>query len=299
LPLTEFTVDVVQEALEDLALEMGKRFSPVELSRMAAIVHRLSEGLPAMLARCLDWIEAGLWMGMDRLESQELFDRLASPYIDEGILTQDSLIPQYDESTEIRLTALRHAYRVLVPYRLFTQSHLRHHCRSDPAFSEALQDVPWLMEDLWKAMSATSLLKRPLREPWKEIHRPIRRLLHRYYYKTHAECAEAHSQARAFVAMWADKQVGKEQVIGLVECVWHEAVALRLQPPAEMERVLSESVASLSAALRPSQAYTPEELRSFAAEQMRSDEELEDAVSAVPGLFNRLAQIVLMPPLES
>jgi TIR domain len=295
LPLTEFKADVVQQALHDLALEMDRTFSAAELRKNAAAVHRLTEGLPALLARCLQWIRAEEWLGMDRLESQELFEELADPYIREGLLARDSLFTEDQGQAGESLRALEQAYRVLAPYRLFTQSHLRHHLETDPAFSAALEDQRWSMEDLWKAIGGTALLARPLNEPWQEIQAAIRRLLHRSYYCSDESRAEAHSEARKFVEVWADNQSGKEQVIGLVECLWHEATVLGLREPAEMEQRLSESARMLSLALRPSTAYTPDELRDYACVRMRDDEEFQDTVSNVDGLFTRLINIVVTP----
>lgn len=300
LPLTEFKADVVQEALHDLARTTGRDlpYASMELSRHAAQVYRLTEGLPALLVRCLQWIDTQEWLEMERLESQELFDELTDPYVRQGLLTQESLFPDGRQTGESQ-TALEQAYRVLAPFRLFTRSHLTHYLESDPAFRAALQDQQWSMEDLWAAISKTALLRRPLNEPWKQIHTAIRRLLHRHYYKSDDQRAGAHSEARKFVEVWADKQSGKEQAIGLIECLWHEAMALRLRPTAEMEQRLCESASLLSKEIRESSAYTPDELRSYAAERMQDDEEFQEAVGDVDGLFLRLVEIVLNPTQES
>jgi hypothetical protein len=298
LPLTEFKVDVVQDTLRDLAKQMGRSFGPDEFEHNAVLVHRLSEGLPALLVRCLQWIRAEEWLAMDRLDSPELFAELAHPYIREELLSPESLVPGRDVQAREPRRALDEAFRVLAPYRLFTQSHLRHHLGSDRAFETILEDLGWSMEDLWKAISATALLLRPLNEPWQEIHSAIRRLLYRYYYTSSTQRAEAHREARKFVEVWADRQAGKEQVIGLVECLWHEAAVLRLSGSAETERALSESARTLSQALKPSSAYTLTELREYAAERMRNDEEFQEVLSD-PELFNALVGLVVAPRQES
>jgi hypothetical protein len=303
LSLTEFKVDVVQQALHELSEEMELTFAAVEQRKNAALVHRLTEGLPAVLVPCLQWIQAQEWLLMNRLESQQLFEKLAAPYIRDGLLTQRSLFLEGHEPADEALSTLEQAYRILAPYRLFTQSHLRYFLKSDPAFGSALNSAQWRMEDLWKAISGTALLTRPLDEPWQEIHPAIRRLLYRYYYNSPEQRAAAHSEARKFVEIWAESQSGKEQVIGLVECLWHEAIVLRLQSSAEMRQSemrqrLCQSAATLSRALKPSPAYTVEELRDYAADRMTSDEELQEAVSDVDSLFASLVEIVVTPPLE-
>jgi TIR domain len=294
LPLTEFKVHTVQQALEDLAAETNARFSSAELKRYAEQVHRLTEGLPALLVECLRWIHAEEWLEMDRLETQALFEQLTEPYIRQGLLARDSLFPG-GQGKAAEPLPLEHAYRLLAPYRLFTLSHLRHHLDSDPAFTTALRSQRGFMADLWKAISGTALLLRPLNEPWQAIHPTIRRLLYRHFYTSDDRRAGAHSEARKFVEVWAEQQVGKEQVIGLVECLWHEATTLSLLKPAEMERRLIDSARTLSLALESSSAYTLEELRDYAAERLRNDEELEEVVSIADGLFARLTEIIITP----
>jgi hypothetical protein len=81
-----------------------------------------------------------------------------------------------------------------------------------------------------------------------------------------------------------------------VECLWHQAAALRLINPGDMSKELPKSARQLSLDLRPSAAYTLAELRDYAAERMSVDEEFQDTVSNVSGLFNRLVQLVVEPP---
>jgi len=296
LPLTEFHTDVVEQALHDLANEMGLPIPPSLIRVNAAQVHRLTEGLPALLVRCLQWIRANQWVAMDRrLADPRRFDELAVPYIKDELLTSASLLPASLTDSQAHMEALVQAYRVLTLYRLFTQSHLRHYLESDDEFRAALTAARWVLPDLWRAIGETALLKRPLNEPWQEIHAAIRRLLYRYFYRTESEREQAHSEARLFIELWADGQIGTEQVIGMVECLWHESVAVGSRDPAEMERRLAESARKLSSSLRESSAFTLPELRTFVVERMADDEELQAALRAVPGLFGRLVAIVERP----
>jgi hypothetical protein len=294
LPLTEFSPDVVEAALRDLAGEMERMYDAAYFRRNAQRVHRLTEGLPALLVRCLDWIRDEEWFGMEGLETQELFEELTGPYIQSELLAPQSLFPGGPAQGDEPLKALAHAFRVLSPYRLFTRSHLCHYLESDDSFSECLRDQRWNLEHLSKALSGTALLWKPLDEPWHAIHAAIRRLLYKHYYRSQEQRAGAHSEAGKFVEVWAGQLGGKEQVVGLVESLWHEANVLRLRQPAEMEQRLSESARALSRALQ-SPAYTVGELRDYATERIRNDEELEETVSIVDGLFTRLVEIVATP----
>src|SRR5271166_5309510 len=295
LPLTEFSVDVEHHALLDLAGEMGRNFALSEFRQNSMLVHGLTEGLPALLMPCLQWIRMEQWVGMDRLQKQAVFEELADPYIQEVLLAQESLFLENQRHAKISQLALTQAFRVLTPYRLFTQSHLRHHFESDTVLREALAALNWSIEDLWRVISSTSLLTRPLHEPWQEIYPAIRRILYRYFYNSNESRVEANREARKFVEVWADRQVGKEQAVGLVECLWHEAVVLSLSRPDELEESLSESARALSQTIKPSVAYTQAELREYVAERMRGDEELEKVVENAPGLFDKLVTIFYRP----
>jgi hypothetical protein len=303
LTLTEFTSEIVVQALRDLAAEMDRKFSPGYFERNGRLIHRLGEGLPAMLVPCLRWVREQEWIDLEPLESPELFIRIAEPYIQERLLSYDSLYPQTSELPRRRwrgdpgrlLDALAEAFRLLVPYRLFTQSHLRHRVLSDRAFAEALDGLGWKVEDMWDAISRAALLKRPLDEPWQEIHPAIRRLLYRYFYQSDESRIQAHDEARKFVEVWATQQAGKEQVIGVVESLWHEAVGLRLSRPGETEERLLDSARNLARDLIPSEAYTVSELQDFAVSQLLSDEEFRQAVDNVPRLFDRIVAIYREP----
>jgi hypothetical protein len=292
LPLSEFTPDVVQEALADLAAEM--EFSQTAIINYAQPVHRLTEGLPALIARCLRWIRDEEGVEMERLEKRELFEQFAYPYIQQELLTPESLLPYGQRQDEESLRALMQAYRVLAPYRLFTQSHLRHHRENDDEFRVAMAASGWDMAGLWAAIDGTSLLRRPLDEPWQEIHGAIRRLLYRYFCRTDEKCADVHDEARKFVEVWTEGQTGKEVARGLVECLWHESITLSQRDPAGKKQALIQTAERLSRDIQESRAYMPPELRAFAVEQMHNDEEFQEAIGDQE-IFDRLVEIVATP----
>jgi hypothetical protein len=295
LALTEFKQDVVEKVLRDLAGSMRRNFRDDTFTECAELVHGFTEGLPALLVRCLRWIQVEQWQDLERLRDGELFADLAHPYIKDELLSAEGLGSVSQTTTATSLRCIKDVLRILVPYRLFTQSHLHHYIDPDPAFLQTMADAGWSIEDLWNAISGTALLVRPLDEPWQTIHYAIRRLLYRYYYKSDESRAAAHRQARTFVELWAAEQIGKEQVIGLMECLWHEACALSLTDTDKIGEGLGESARKLSAAIRPSTAYTAGELRRYAVTKMREDEEFQEAIDHQTWLLNRLAGIVEKP----
>lgn len=299
LSLTGFAVEIVGQALRDFAAECHRHDAPDTLARYAASVHRLSEGLPGLLIRCLHWIRDEDWLEMERLDGQELFEELARPYITADLLSPHSLFERtphpgllpVDGSGRPRL-ALEHAFRVLSPYRFFTLSHLTHCLESDPGFARAVQQAGWTGQDLLQAISDTALLEEPLNEPWQELHPSIRRLLYRYYFKSAEQRVAAHRDAMDFIRIWSGRQSGREQVIGLVEALWHQAVMLSLSEPAALESSLAESARKLAGQLAHSESFTAAELRRYAVRRLRDDGELQEATSSVTGLFDRLIAIV-------
>jgi hypothetical protein len=300
LPLSQFEADVVQGALVQLADEMDLEYSDTDARRDTNLVYELTQGLPALLTACLEWIQEDGMFDLDELKSPEKFRELASPYISGELLARESLLPRMTGNPLDRdgfaaaLRAVQEAYRVLAPFRLFTRSHLHHYLEADAGLRAALAAPGWNAEDLWTAVSDTALLDR-LRELWKVVQPAVRRLLYRYYYTSDEVCATAHSEARKIVEVWASQQTGKEQAAFLIECLWHEAMALRRAPASELEQRLLASASTLSRHFRGSLAYAEDDLRSYAAEQMADDAELQHAVSLVPGLYDRLIEIVRDP----
>jgi hypothetical protein len=295
LPLSEFKPAVVAAALVDLAAQMGRSPGSAAIEAYADLVYRMSEGLPALLARCLLWIEREEWVGMSRLGDQDEFEELAGNYLDEVLLGSANLFrTSRPPDEQVRLTVVA-ALRGLAPYRLFTLAHLRHLVEGDAPLAAMLTDLGWSVEKLWGEINATALLRRPLDEPWQELQGAIRRLLFRYFYPTDSDRAAAHARARRFVAVWSDGLTGGDQVTGLVECLWHEAAELRYRRADNAAAVLRQSAAALVGSLRSSTVYTESELRMLGAQRMRNNDEFQDTVAYIPGLFDELVAIVDVP----
>jgi hypothetical protein len=296
LDLTEFNVYVVNDALHDIRQAHHLDIGNEALWRTAEHLHRISEGLPALLAESIRWLQATHWADRERLKSQELFERFAGSYIEQALFSVASLVPWGGKELEKPRYALEYALRMLASYRLFTVSHLDHHVSSDTQLSVILQDVGWPVHELWRALGRTALVSQPLHEPWQRIFPAVRRLLFRYYYSTSDQQVTAHRTACEFYERWGkDRPAGGEQGAMLVESLWHEAERLKLEQPSTMDLDLTGYARERSQILKMS-AFDEEELRNHTVRLMRDDDELQEAVAHVSGLFERLVAIIEPPP---
>ena len=160
-----------------------------------------------------------------------------------------------------------------------------------PDLLRVVDYLEWPLEELWNRISRTALLKRPLDEPWQEIHDAIRRLLFRFYYPTTEERVAAHRDAGSFVKVWADKQSGKEQVIGMLDCLWHEAEGLRLTK-FQRNGCGAERVGKEICSRHPAVGCVHEkELRDYATSRMMEDEEFQESIRHAEGLIDTLVDI--------
>jgi hypothetical protein len=287
--LTGFREDVVLDALCDLARDTGSKRTRTELRPLAGQVHQLSEGLPALLAGYVEWIGRARWMGLDRLDGQDSFDAIATPYITGGLLSPESLYNRrLDVSPELR-PALVEALYALVPYRFFTGSHLSYHAR-EGRLGDALVRLGWREEELLAAVRRTAVLRLPQDEPWDVISPPIRRLLFRHWYPSADRRACAHQTAREFLESYARNLGGLERALVCIECLWHEAEALSLTTDprkAELLIALAERLsADLAGPTGPTGVMVPSfrdrEVRDSTVRRMRDDGELQHAIGDRP-----------------
>lgn len=302
LPLGGFGAAAVQDALEELARRMPDVVrSPTELRDDALLVQRVTEGVPELVLRSLRWIEKEDWIEIDRLddrldERRELFDEISLRYIEDRLLSQASLFPGEEgqsPGSARQLKALREALRSLAPYRLFTRYHVEQ-LDSDPSVRAAMKDANWELDDLWQAIGGMALLRQPLDEPWQELHSVVRRLLYRHFYPA-ADRAEAHRRAQKFSKEWAEELTGKEQIVGLVEAIWHETARLRSEGAATVgDGNLIRFARELSLKIK-SAPYSEAELRNYAAERIRNDDELRREVAGPEDIFEKLIAAIVEP----
>lgn len=293
LPLTAFTNDEIGEALSDLVSRTGKDLGRSQREQTAAWLGDLSAGVPELLASCLRWIEAKQWHQLDLLADDEMFREFGYPFVRDRLLSSASLLPlgPPDHAGE-RRQVVEDALRLVAPYRIFTQSHLRQHLDPGSAFSRELTSVGWSLDDLGNALTRSALLARPQDEPWQVVQPTIRKLLFRYFYETDELRFAAQLRALAFDRIWSQGQIGSDQVVGLAECIWHDASALRMSDPGQLQSRLIESATALISTLRPAEIYSVDDLRHLLAAELCNDADLRDLLSGAAGAFDRLIHVV-------
>jgi len=299
--LSEFSVDVVTEALERLARRTNRTMT-FELYQHAVRIHRQSEGLPMLLTECLQWT-ARHWGELHLLEDRNTFHEIASPYVDGVLLSPASLRGSGPVPTSEQMEAMREALGVLCVFRLFTGSHL-----SGPAsrgeLRKARTGVRWSTDDLWNAVIGTDLIYRVEKGAPMTIDRPIARLLFRYWYPSEDDRGQANREACDFLQSFTARLTGSLAADMLIECLWHEAQAsILLKHQADLEPSLIQLASRLSSSLKPDGAFTVAYLRGYAAESLEEDQqELWDALRDIPGLspelFDRVVEAVLHPEPE-
>ncbi len=291
LPLSEFPEYVVYTAI----VELGRNLGADRQWDCARRLHQLSEGLPALLVRSLQWADRHQFLEIEESESESAFDEVARDYIRDHLLAVESLLPSGSLDPGRSLDVVHRALRALTTYRFFTQSHLQFHLDKDTDFARALGDAGWSIGDLWDVLGRTSLCGNANTELWLEFEPSIRRLLHRYFYRSDTERIAAHSEATTFYMGWtADHSAGREQPVVLVECLWHEASRLVLAQPDDVPRQLPVVAAELTRTFTNTSLYRPQEFSRFVARRMRDDEEFQRLVSQPDGLFDELVKSVVL-----
>ena len=281
--LSEFTPQIVDQAVQ----QYQPRWTAQNTRACAELLHRLSEGLPALLARWLDWAEDKQFFELaEEAEEDEAFDTVVRPYVVSDLLRPEVLFTRRHAYATRYAEVIRRALRSLVVYRLFTRSHLLFHHDLDTRLQQLVADVGWTFAELWEAVTKVTLLVSDGREMWREISPPIRRLLYGYYYRSDADRVRAHRDARAFYERWVGKEAAQELGVMMVECLWHETSRRLLEEPSTIPAELPAVAGALARDFLSSTMYSPDEFAWFVARRLSKDDELQLALSGFGTVFD-------------
>ncbi|MGW6936724.1 TIR domain-containing protein [Lentzea sp. NPDC054927] len=287
LGLSEFKLEVIEDAVRDGAADAEDSL----VRKSALLLQQESDGLPALLLAWLDWAHDANLIGIERgLRKATTFEAVTAKYVRNDLLTHDVLFPS-GAGNALAKKALEHALKVLVPYRLITQSHLKFHFDDDAALRDDVTAAGWDMRELWTALNATSLLD-PRMGLWRVINSPIRRVLYRFYYRSDDERVTAHEEAKWCYQRWTVNEAGSEQVMMMKECLWHELCRQLLQQPAELRQALPEAAAQYAKAFLSSGLYDRREFVECVHELLIEDHEFQLTLHDHVGLFQEVLSAI-------
>lgn len=282
LNLSEFKLDVIEEAVGD-----GVDAEDSLIRKAAVLLQRESDGLPALLSAWLDWAHTRNLIGIEQgARSSRTFEDVTAKYVKKDLLTHDVLFPSGVKNAPAAKKALDDTLKALAPYRLITQSHLKFQYDGNDELRSSVASAGWNMEDLWGALNKTSLLE-PRNSLWRVISPPIRRVLYRYYYRTHVVQLAAHQQAKQCYQRWTVNEAGTEQVEMMKECLWHELCQQLLQP-SPVRQALPEAAGRLAREFLNSTHYTPGEFVAGVQNLLIEDDEFQLALQDHDGLFQEV-----------
>jgi hypothetical protein len=290
LPLTHFDQTVVEKALRTIA---GSSHDKEWYQKNAINLHGASKGLPALLVRYMKWMQEKEFAGLDRIGTQDLFNELAVPYVQETVLSIWSLLQAGGNELAPKRFVIERTLLHLSPHRLFTYALVQTIVGIHNSLEDDLLQLGWTIDDLWQAIDRTHLIQ-PADEIWRVMYPAIRRILFRFAYIDASVQADAHAKAEQFYSDQSNSVLvtaGKEQSVFFVERLWHKAESLRLRPMSDVVQQLEAFVDDLFVEnIRPD-GFTRQELVNYVCERALDDSELQEALDMIqPGLLRRLLQ---------
>jgi hypothetical protein len=283
--LTGFGDSVIRDALRDT----GLKFEGNQLAVWADSLHRMTAGLPALIVLALEWADNSGYASVQASTSDDTFDTVVKPYIEDDLLSITTLLPEGGEKIRSRHSAMLAAFRAIAPYRIVTKSHLKYHLERDQQLAAELTRAGWGKDDLWLAIEK-SALTRPVQNPWLSQYPSLRQLLYRYFYRDAQAQRDTHLGARAFYEQWrADGPAGTEQVKILVESIWHAAMTMCCTNGSDIRTSLPALAVELTRKMiRPEMYYESSERHAYVRRLLNDDEELLRLTEPYDGLFDEV-----------
>jgi hypothetical protein len=295
LPLTQFKPPVIRETLVKVVRKAGHDFPDSWFEENVNRLYKVTEGLPALHIRYIDWMQGNGFKDLDWIEGSEGFKALAQPYLDKALLTAQCLIHSGGVNMEKRLKILKSSFLKLSPYRRLTRSHLNKLYEEDKDFRGDLDGLKWTINNLWTAIRDTHLTEPNRKEMMRKVYRPIRRLLFRCQFPSLSDQSKAHKTAADFYEnWWQDDHLSADIQSSLVlEYIWHYAEHLRLANSPHAVDEITDITKGLLDRVYPNHRFDKDQIVEHLEDQMTEDEELQECLDEIDQtLFDRLLSLL-------
>jgi len=293
--LSPFTRNVIYSTLDSMVEKDGVNVGSSWIKKTADQLHRVTEGLPALLVRYLGWIRNNSYIfGPDDLESPSLFRKLAIPYIEETVLSPDSLLPGEGNANHIepKCDILKTALSQLCVYRRFIARYLDGLIKGQPELASKLNDLEWTTINLHEALKCTYLMEPLANDLWTVFYPAVRRLLFRYYYLTFEQQAQVHQQAVQFYKDRWQEWIGTDRAIVILEHLWHQIESQHLQDGGNLANITKLAKTTIDIESK-SERYSSYEIAAMVKARMLEDIEFQTVTQQIDiGLFDRLLDIL-------
>lgn len=301
--LTPFTENVISITLRHMLDRDSVIIGNNDLAETAQSLYQITEGLPALLILYLGWIQENEYIfDKKELEEKELFGLLTKPYIEEKIISADSLLPAENDANQIKpkYDVLGAALKELCSYRRFIMRYLDDWLSNEDNIKSSMPALKWSISDLHGALKRTYIMEPTSNDLWTVFYPAVRRLLFRYFYGTRSQQEEAHKRARKFyLAHWQEWD-GTDRAIIIVEYLWHTSECLKLKKAGATEKLIIDFAREIFNDSVKSNLYSIQEIREIIMSRMGDDEEFQNSIYRIgPEVSKKLMLILKAPGEES
>lgn len=295
--LSPFTYHVVYQTLDEMVVDNDVNYGQKWVAETAKQLRRITEGFPALLSIYLGWIKENAFIfDPEELEDQKLFTKLAKPYVEDTILSLDSLFHGESDANRIQpqYIALKEAISRLCLYRRFVTRYVGHLLQDNTNVNNILHKLSWEIDDLHKVLKRTYVFEpTSALDLWTVFYPEVRRLLFRYFYATSEQQVEAHQNAGEFYRDRWFEWDNTDRAIVLLEYLWHQTEYFRLIRVDRAEGDIKKIAKVLFNAGVKSEQAAPLEIAGMIRLRMLEDKEFRNTAYQIsPELLDQLLKLL-------
>lgn len=279
--LSPFTINVVSETLIKMSLDDEIENETRWINDTAVILHKVTEGLPALLVRYLNWIQRKDYeFSPNALEGQILFKKITKPYIENTILSPDSLLPSEGNANRIKpqCDVLIEVLSGLCVYRRFITRYLDLWLQDNPDLQAKLEKLKWGPNDLHAALKNTYITEIISNDLWTVFYPAVRRLLFQYFYTNPSNQSKNHKKSTDFYQNHWEEWDGTDRAIVVLEYLWHEIEFQRISKRQKLPTNIKLSTEQIFSNGIKSDLYSTHEISEMIKARMDADEEFQNTL---------------------